>query len=1340
MRIRNVCSRIILVFLVLLNLTSCENDPSPMGTPSSTPNTTIYTYTVFANGLFALNSTDENANLQNYGQWNSISDKSIGADGTVAAGASYVVSPNDSISIQVSGSVFLSSIMGNAMVPADGGYYYPQVPAAPSSTQDCFAPTAPPAGAPTTPPASSPAGTPTTPPAYYGAIIPSGFSPVAPAHILVNNKPFATPAISNPTNLTVQKGDMLTFIIDTPTSGTTYNTNNLAITAYNKVSIPADASNSFYSQSCVSDYKSCNDGTGNTSGTLSTTSCVKPGSTTNCSLIQGQGLDILVMSSATKGSSLRGNQIMNPFTSFTDLLSLSTLKITNPLAIGTTVDNIIAGTEAPGTIPLTDEAEAPIEWLADNLNHNLYIEPADNGGCSASTSGCTSTATPAAQLLQLKTYSVTIGSDVGEGDLAFRISNELINTISPHSVVGNYNVKYYVLSERSRVRDGGNSPFANGDLLISFDSPPAAPMSYASSSPGPKILSVGTAIPIGSTLSFVVQDTVGTGNMSGCYKDNSGYYTVTVTVTNTPPTTITNGWFEKISSYVINWLIKTLSAAIHTFYTSIVTNTEYIAIVRIMLTLYIVLLGMYYALGLTQISATDIVKRVIKIAITFTLISPSSLTFFQNYLFVFLTNGFSTIIVYATQPNYTPGDIDIQNSVSSVFSFVDDAINVFFSPSVWLHMLVLAAQVITILVVPLFISTMFTYFKVVIEGFLGYLVMLTSLYLMIGMFPLFGIAILFDYTRKYFWGWLNYSINFALQPFIFFMMLLFMNSIIMVYLNTFTNGIEIGWGCWREIYINLHSLLAWLGPYMPPMKIDIYCIPFFNIGKPFNVILNSLALYLMVLSLKAILDFAPVLSEKLASIGFGADSGGVGVAPGAAEAMTGGGDTGFGNQSMAGSLMKRGGAALKWAVLDDKTKKRFSDDEETAAKAKRTQGGGAGGGGIGGGGSDGADGGGAGSGAGGGGIGGGGSDGADGGGAGSGAGGGGAGGGGAGGSWANPPSMSNLSNTPAITPVPLTATEKAQYAPYQAKGLAAFKDKAKQGSAGSSLAGASVSATHGAGVSIAHGTDAGLAHGAAADLAHGAAAGIANNTESAAASIRGDEATIARTTNSVVAAVAREQSPYSTIPPIVPPTTLRFMPPTPGSTKLNVSSSGRFGAQNPLLSAKGNLDDFKKARGIVQAAQNARSGPSISPDITAGRDLTKRAPLQGPSLLQSAEEINANSVSMAKPVIPLAPNPPLEVPLSERAATIVPPASVADRATGAGAPIDAPIEAIIAPALGDRATGVGAPIYTPIVEATNAQAVDGAIPSVKPISDPQAATDGSANANPEVKPGDEPKE
>lgn len=951
--VRKVYMRIIVTLLLALTLTSCDNSHNPIdASKNGASTTTVYQYIVPAVGniqfstenSYASNNTNS---VTNWGGWISVP---IGETGA------YVAQEGDTVTFQiissdtgnfipgVQGTVFTSSAMGVVNVKPDGKLYYaPSLyKEAISSTQNCFSPLDWGAVIPTvSQPCVTAQNTVCQNTGSGSCMVNASSASCTPIGypVLTPTGNFGLPAsYPNPVSNVMPQYPLKVYGAGGSTAGAPgdfyiFFVNGSATSTSNSVILPQFASatspclydaTGCFDYDCATAAQACsasgaaqssvncsqlssicgnsNSGAGATSGSGSRASCVTASTPANCYLANGQGLDILTCDDleGSNCQSLRSGQLMSPFISLSDYFG-------NKNTFAPQTDG-----QVENTVPVPFDV-----MLAQGLNNSTYLYPRDMVPQDKNQALSSNVASNYIQ--NFKSFSVMFGSNIppaqndtssnsfsGGSYLAFKIDPEVINQ-GGGAPGGGYSIGYYGYSPKDAVNNGSTYPYSGGDLVFTFADSNHIPSAnnpergncsttaangICSYSQAPQ--ATYTPVP-GTSLYLRVADTIAPNNETdGCYMDNYGYYLVNITVTNTKQANY--GWFQKISSYVITFVVSTLKGAVALFYSSIVNNADFKSIVRLMTTLYISLYAAYFVIGLAQVNATEVLKRVLKISLLMVLISPQSFHFYNEYLFGILTQGFMQIVQFAMKGT-TPGTVvGADQAVANVFGFVDDIINVFFAPSIWLRLLVVSGSVYTLFIIPMFIYAMFTYFKVVVEAFVGYLVMLTSIYLMIGMFPLFAIMLLFDYTRKYFWGWLNYTLNFCLQPIIFLISFMLLNSLIMIYLNTFIS-FKIEWGCWLPIYINITSLVGPLALFLPTIKVYIACIPWYIIGSPITVVVNAVTLLLLIKSVKSMLDFAPIVAERLMSSGFGADSGGVQVAPGAIPGMTGGGHSGFGRDA-----------------------------------------------------------------------------------------------------------------------------------------------------------------------------------------------------------------------------------------------------------------------------------------------------------------------------------------------------------------------------------------------------------------------------------------------------------
>lgn len=206
---------------------------------------------------------------------------------------------------------------------------------------------------------------------------------------------------------------------------------------------------------------------------------------------------------------------------------------------------------------------------------------------------------------------------------------------------------------------------------------------------------------------------------------------------------------------------------IRNIYMGVVSNPGYRSAVAAMLTLYIMFTGLSYLAGNIQLTHTELIVRVGKIAIVSALLSSEySWSFFNDYLFVYFIGGVEQILQIIVEAGATgPGSPGIlammiaPQTISKLLSllFVD-----------WLGWLYII----------LFMVALYFVLMIFFNAAVIYLSALIAIGMIIVMGPIFICFLLFGITRSLFENWLKQLISYAVQPIILFTGLIFISMIL----------------------------------------------------------------------------------------------------------------------------------------------------------------------------------------------------------------------------------------------------------------------------------------------------------------------------------------------------------------------------------------------------------------------------------------------------------------------------------------------------------------------------------------------------------------------------------
>lgn len=231
-------------------------------------------------------------------------------------------------------------------------------------------------------------------------------------------------------------------------------------------------------------------------------------------------------------------------------------------------------------------------------------------------------------------------------------------------------------------------------------------------------------------------------------------------------------WFSDI---VYNGAVKPIKDQFHkltvNFYTKFAMNSSFQRSARVALTLYVIIFGIMFLIGAVQITAQEVINRIIKIIIIVTLLGENSWEFFNGYLFNVFTEGtdylFSNVV-------------GLTSSKSNIFGFIDPIFDKYTNGRIWGLLFIELLQIhngLTFVAV-MTIYSLILYFRAILEVIIGYIIAFVGLSVMIGLAPFFIIMILFEQTKSLFDNWLSTLFNYMLQPTILLVFFLLIDQII----------------------------------------------------------------------------------------------------------------------------------------------------------------------------------------------------------------------------------------------------------------------------------------------------------------------------------------------------------------------------------------------------------------------------------------------------------------------------------------------------------------------------------------------------------------------------------
>jgi type IV secretory pathway VirB6-like protein len=242
---------------------------------------------------------------------------------------------------------------------------------------------------------------------------------------------------------------------------------------------------------------------------------------------------------------------------------------------------------------------------------------------------------------------------------------------------------------------------------------------------------------------------------------STGFYTVTVTYKEYPIRVGISSSIDYIKNFIKQIMFGEGSneGSLQTYFNELKKNVNYSRYITILLVLYIVLYGLSFLTGNTQISQSDLLIHVIKIGIVIALISDTSWNFFHDHFFQIFINGTDALIRMF-------GIEGCDKGTCPTFYFVDHTLILLLAtPSTLLKMLALIfMSPLGIIIVMLVLIGVFYFLLGVLSAIVSYLLCVMAIAILISLAPIFIPFALFDFTQYLFEQWWKMLARYALEP------------------------------------------------------------------------------------------------------------------------------------------------------------------------------------------------------------------------------------------------------------------------------------------------------------------------------------------------------------------------------------------------------------------------------------------------------------------------------------------------------------------------------------------------------------------------------------------------
>lgn len=206
------------------------------------------------------------------------------------------------------------------------------------------------------------------------------------------------------------------------------------------------------------------------------------------------------------------------------------------------------------------------------------------------------------------------------------------------------------------------------------------------------------------------------------------------------------------------------------FYVSVITDRDYQIIVKLCFILMIMFYGMYYLMGMAELTYSELIKRAFKISFIYLMIGTKGWEYYNMFFVKFFKQGMDYLVfAFASAFDNSP---DLMNAFtrgdfydkSVLFSGVDKNLSLLFSDAVsykiwglffvsffgWLYVFIIYSSILT-------------YIFSVANAMLLYLTAQFFLSILLAMGPIFFVMLIFEKTKEMFNKWINNLISFGLE-------------------------------------------------------------------------------------------------------------------------------------------------------------------------------------------------------------------------------------------------------------------------------------------------------------------------------------------------------------------------------------------------------------------------------------------------------------------------------------------------------------------------------------------------------------------------------------------------
>lgn len=226
-----------------------------------------------------------------------------------------------------------------------------------------------------------------------------------------------------------------------------------------------------------------------------------------------------------------------------------------------------------------------------------------------------------------------------------------------------------------------------------------------------------------------------------------------------------------ILTQIYDFIKEIVDDATKTIFKSFVQNSNYQMAVYAATVLSVALFGVFFTIGLVQLTAGQVLMRLIKIGVIFSVVSPGGWGFFNDIVVNFFNNGTDEIVTGVIRIAAGGGSIPPD---ASPFYQLDKLGEFLINPQTLTMILgSLTSGPFGMGMGALSMMAFGAFLKMLIDALRSYAICFVVRSLLLGLAPIFIVFLLFERTKQLFNTWLNSLISCSLQPILLFTFLAF---------------------------------------------------------------------------------------------------------------------------------------------------------------------------------------------------------------------------------------------------------------------------------------------------------------------------------------------------------------------------------------------------------------------------------------------------------------------------------------------------------------------------------------------------------------------------------------